>query len=293
MTHQNRRRLPRLQTLGLLLITLTALLASSCRSGRNAAGSNTGDYSQNTGKTLSQSQLKTMLNNLSDSYGTWSDVKIPLTLRLKSPKKISIGGTLTMQRDRSVHLSLRFLGMEVASLMVTQDSIFALYKLERLYFAESISDLLGGFPATVGNVQDLLLGRAFILGDTPLAPSRCTLAGTPQNWTITPSGSPSGMSYAFTLSTPTGNLESLTVTPATRKPLTAEYTDFATGPVGPFAATTLLTAAGGKTTLSAQLELNARRAEWNTGATKNWSTPKGYTRIKAADILKIVTKMAN
>ena len=286
MTHQNRRRLPRLQTLGLLLITLTALLASSCRSGRNAAGSNTGDYSQNTGKTLSQSQLKTMLNSLSDSYGSWSDVKIPLTLRLKSPKKISIGGTLTMQRDRSVHLSLRFLGMEVASLMVTQDSIFALYKLERLYFAESISDLLGGFPATVGNVQDLLLGRAFILGDTPLA-------GTPENWTITPSGSPSGMSYAFTLSTPTGNLESLTVTPATRKPLTAEYTDFATGPVGPFAATTLLTAAGGKTTLSAQLELNARRAEWNTGATKNWSTPKGYTRIKAADILKIVTKMAN
>lgn len=289
MTHQNRRRLPRLQTLGLLLITLTALLASSCRSGRNAAGSNTGDYSQNTGKTLSQSQLKTMLNSLSDSYGTWSDVKIPLTLRLKSPKKISIGGTLTMQRDRSVHLSLRFLGMEVASLMVTQDSIFALYKLERLYFAESISDLLGGFPATVGNVQDLLLGRAFILGDTPLAPSRCTLAGNSENWTITPSG----MSYAFTLSTPTGNLESLTVTPGSRKPLTAEYTDFATGPVGPFAATTLLSATGGKTTLSAQLELNARRAEWNTGATKNWSTPKGYTRIKAADILKIVTKMAN
>ena len=30
-----------------------------------------------------------------------------------------------------------------------------------------------------------------------------------------------------------------------------------------------------------------------TGSTKNGSTPKGYTRIKAADILKIVTKMAN
>ncbi len=94
-----------------------------------------------------------------------------------------------MQRDRSVHLSLRFLGMEVASLMVTQDGIFALYKLERLYFAESISDLLGGFPTTVGNVQDLLLGRAFILGDTPgtltLHPRR-----HPQNWTITPQAAP-------------------------------------------------------------------------------------------------------
>ena len=68
MTHQNRRRLPRLQTLGLLLITLTALLASSCRSGRNAAGSNTGDYSQNTGKTLSQSQLKTTANRDKTSF---------------------------------------------------------------------------------------------------------------------------------------------------------------------------------------------------------------------------------
>ena len=92
------------------------------------------------------------------------------------------------------------------------------------------------------------------------------------------------MSYAFTLSTPTGNLKSLTVTPGSRKPLTAEYTDFATGPVGPFAATTLPQRHRRQTTLSAQLELNARRAEWNTGATKNWSTPKGYTRIKAADI---------
>ncbi|MDE5690514.1 MAG: hypothetical protein K2I38_07480 [Duncaniella sp.] len=87
MTHPNLRRLPRLRTLGLLLITLTALLASSCRSGRNAAGSSAGDYGQSSGKTLSQSELKTMLNGLSDSYGTWSDVKIPLTLRLKSPKR--------------------------------------------------------------------------------------------------------------------------------------------------------------------------------------------------------------
>ena len=95
-----------------------------------------------------------------------------------------------MQRDRSVHLSLRFLGMEVASLMVTRDSIFALYKLERLYFAESISDLLGGFPATVGNVRDLLLGRAFILGDTPRHPHAAPSPAPPKTGPSPPQAAP-------------------------------------------------------------------------------------------------------
>lgn len=278
----------RLRNFGLLLIGIAAILTSSCHSGRSAAGR--GDsYEQTSGGNLSQSELKTRLTDLSQSYGAWNDVKIPLTMRLKSPKKFSIGGTLTMKRGDNIHLSLRFLGMEVASLMVTQDSIFALYKLEKLYFAESIKDLFGGFPATVDNVQDLLLGRAFILGDSPLTASRCSLGGDRYNWTITPDGSPKGMSYTFTVDTPTGNLESLSVTPGNRKPITAEYSDFATGPTGPFAATTLLSASGAKLTLSAELDLNARRAEWNTGASKTWTTPKGYTRVTAAEIMKIAT----
>lgn len=277
----------RSRSFGLLLITLSALLTVSCRSGRSATGS--GDSYEPSGSSLSQSALKTRLTTLSDSYGDWTDLKAPLTLRLKSPKKLSISGTLTMKRGENIHLSLRFLGIEMASMMVTQDSIFALYKLEKLYFAESLTDLLGGFPATVENVQDLLLGRAFILGDTPLSASRCKLEGDRFNWTITPEGSPKGMSYTFTVDTGTDRLESLTVTPGSRKPMTAEYSDFSKGPFGPFAATTLLTASGASTTLSAELDINANRSEWNTGAAKTWTAPKGYTRVTAAQIMKIAS----
>lgn len=280
--------LSRLRTPGLLLIMLTALLTASCHSGRSVAGSGS-SYESHSGKALPQSELKKLLTGLESSYSSWDDVKVPVTLRLKSPKKFSIGGTMTMQRDRSLHLSLRFLGMEVAALMVTQDSIFALYKLEKLYFAESISDLLGGFPATVSNVQDLLLGRPFILGDSKLTASRCKLEGGNDSWTITPTGSPDGMSYSFTVDTPTGNIESLSVTAGSRKPTTAEYSDFSTSPSGPFAGSSTLTASTSRLTLSAEIDLNARRAEWDTGASRTWATPKGYTRVTAAEIMHIVS----
>ncbi len=101
------------------------------------------------------------------------------------------------------------------------------------------------------------------------------------------------MSYAFTLSTPTGNLKSLTVTPAAANRSQPNTPTSPPAPSAPSPPPPSPQRHRRQTTLSAQLELNARRAEWNTGATKNWSTPKGYTRIKAADILKIVTKMAN
>lgn len=278
----------RLRTCGIVLTILTAMLVVSCHSGRTASGSGS-DYEQTSAKALSRSQLKDLLGKLEGSYGMWDDVKVPVTLRLKSPKKFSIGGTLSMKRGENIHLSLRFLGMEVAALMVTQDSIFALYKLEKLYFAESISDMLGGFPATVSNVQDLLLGRAFMLGTSRLGASDCRLSGDSRSWTIEPSHSPKDMSYDFTVDTPTGNIEKLTVNLPSRKPITADYSDFTVSAIGPMAATTLITASGAKTTLCGELNLNARRAEWGSGAVRNWTVPKGYTRVKAADIMKIVS----
>lgn len=284
MTSEIFRSGRRLTPAALLLAILLPLISVSCRSGKSA-GASSGAYQPSATAALSARELNDLFGKLEGSYLGWEEMKVPVNLSLKSPKRFNVGGTLTMVRNQSIHLSLRFFGMEVASVMVTQDSIFALYKLEKIYFAESIADLLGGFPATVGNVQDMLLGRPFVLGEDAIRLSDCRLEGTAATWSITPSRSPFGMSYDFTVDTPSGCVELLTVNVPSRAPITAEYSEFASSATGPLAGTTLISAPTSRGTFSGELELNPRKAEWGKGYARSWSVPRGYTRVKAADIL--------
>ena len=231
-----------------LLTAVLSVMTTGCHSSRTGVVSG-GGYEFNSAKSLSQGELKELFNSLENSYTEWESMKMPVTLSLRSPKNVSIGGTLSMERNRSIHMSFRFLGMEVASLMVTEDSIYAAYKLERIYFAESIRDLMGGFPATVGNVQDMILGRPFVLGENNVALSQCTLAGNGATWTITPDRSPMSMK-------------------------------------GPMAGNTSISAKTSKTTFTGEITLNPRKADWGKGYGKSWTVPKGYARVHAEDIIK-------
>ena len=269
------------------LIMVFAFVVVSCRSGRQAVDSD--DYHQDSSAALSPKRLKTMLGELEAGYGNWEDVRMPVTLRLKNPGGMSINGSMSMKRGESVYLSLRVFGMEVASLMVTQDSVFGLYKLKKIYFAECVSDMSGGFPMTVSNVQDLMLGRAFALGAVSLEDMKCDLRGNGREWTVKPGYSPKDISYEFTVDTPTGNLERLSVELPSRKPITVEYSDFSTTDVGPVAGKTEFTASTSKIVMSGEMELNLRKAEWNKGKVGKWSEPYGYKRVRASEILKMLS----
>lgn len=285
MTEIHQRHIRFTHIYATFIIAVMALLTAGCHSSRSGVVTG-GDYNIADSEPLSKKTLDELFVNLENSYSEWDGVKMPVTLNLISPKNMSIGGTLTMERDRSVHLSFRFFGMEVASVMVTSDSIYAAYKVEKIYFAESISDLLGGFPATVGNVQDLLLGRPFMLGENSISRGLCQLSGTGAAWTISPDRNPMGMSYDFTIDTPTGNVELLTVNLPSRQPIVADYSDFAISETGPMAGVTAISAKSGNTRFAAEITLNPRKAEWGKGLGKTWSVPKGYRRVLAADILK-------
>lgn len=271
----------------ILLTIVMSIVTTSCRSS-HSTGSTGSDYADTTSvaQTLTQNRLKELFGQLESGYTEWTDVKIPVTLTLNSPKSFSINGTLSMERNRSIHLSFRFFGMEVASLMVTTDSVYAVYKMDRIYLAESLGDFLGGFPATVGNVQDLLLGRPFVLGEDSARLSQCRLAGDGSKWVISPKHSPSGIGYDFTVDTPTGSIESLTVTLPSRRPVSVRYFGVETTASGAMASLASVTIESSKSALEGEISLSPRKSVWDKGNAKTWSVPRGYKRVRLAEILE-------
>lgn len=69
-----------------------------------------------------------------------------MNVSLKLPKRISASGTMTMTRGKDISISMRVLGIEVATLYITGDSVIALDKWHKYYLAESVESLLGGCP---------------------------------------------------------------------------------------------------------------------------------------------------
>lgn len=90
--------------------------------------------------------------------GEWQNVVMPVRITLRSPKNISFSGRATMIRDSVINLSMRVLGMEVASVNVTADSVWFADRFHKYVFSESTQRVLGSHQLTMGQMQDILFG---------------------------------------------------------------------------------------------------------------------------------------
>jgi hypothetical protein len=127
-------RIAALSAVALLILTL-----SSCHATKSAETKSGGDTA------------------VAEQTSKWSDVYIPVKVELTEPSRMSISGRATMVRDRSVYLSLRMLGMEVATVYIDADSIFATEKLHKQMLAVGYEATVGN-RLTIGQLQDVLLG---------------------------------------------------------------------------------------------------------------------------------------
>ena len=138
-----------------VMLTVLAPLAG-CKSGGSPGSVQAGPYG---------SSAATLANHLKQQADTpWTALSVPVSLKVSDSGLPTVSGTMTMVRDSEIRITLRLLGFEVGAARVTADSVYAYVKVQRIYMAESIADIMGGFPATTGNLQSLLLGRLFTLG---------------------------------------------------------------------------------------------------------------------------------
>ncbi len=228
---------------------------------------------------------------LASTYSAdWTDVKLPVTIRTSAPMNFKISGVATIIRNRSIHLSLRMLGFEVGVLQIDGDSVFAAIKPQKRYVAESVSEMLHGFPATVGNLQSLLLGQLFVPGTSSLQGDSFILENAddpdlPQAFLLTPQVDLRGVAATFVANGGTvPYLMALTASGGQSYALCLYSTPTST-PAGAVSDTCEISAEIGSHSLQATLTFDFNKAQWNTGIVPRRITTKGYTRIPASSLL--------
>lgn len=219
----------------------------------------------------------------------WQKLKVPMTLRLSSPKSLSVSGQATMVYNKSVTISLRFFGMEIGLIHLTADSVIALDKYNKRYVAESLHKFMGGFPVNMANVQSLLIGQPFLLGSTN-SPSKefdKFEADYDNNiLTLIPLKQPAGVEYGFSFDSAL-QLTRLIVKAGSNHPVNIDYRDSRQTKAGAFAEEVSIEATAGKTPVAATIEWKPSKAKWDADVEPRAVTiPSNYQRIDTSKLLK-------
>lgn len=279
-----------MRLLYMLVVAMMSVYMASCRTSRN------GTYATASGNPdvmISVSDARVALRQTVAAYGEWERVKIPLTVRIASPKQLSVGASIEMQRGEYIYISMRYLGVEVCSMWATSDSVTVVDRMHKCYVSEPVSGFLGGFPVNVSNLQDLFLGRVFVLGQSEVVSKNITAGeidtGMSGNYIFVPESVSDKLEYGFSLSDVNG-LMSFMVQAGDHDPVKCFYGNPAVTGFGPVASDLKINAVAGKTGIDATLEYNISKIKWNTEVKKReLDIPGGYRRIPASDVMRMMS----
>lgn len=241
--------------------------------------------------------------DLAATYGTWTDVSMPVRLQLTAPKNLSISGTAKMRRNEFIHISVRFFGIEVGSLYADNDSVQIYAKaFDDIYYAESLGVLSQRFGLTLGDLQSLMLGQAFNAGSGTIkatdaagfdiADAGDIIGAGVDAFSFSPKKLPQGIEWQYIAAVESGAapvLAALTVKPQGAGKLVCVFGAPEATPAGAVA-TSLEAAAtlnGREVGLACRLTLE--NAKWNAGV--KVSRPKisaKARRVDKATLLKML-----
>ncbi len=270
-----------------LIITLVMLM-TACGTAKKATVTNpTGNTTQ---QTTVQTQTTAHYDEIIATLGTWQTMQTGGSLTIDVGSSFSSGVQVRMVRDEAIFISLRpMLGIEVGRLLITADSIYVIDKVHKRYAAEKVSLLTAGLPITVSTVQDMFLGRPFIIGQGTLNQAnkeKATLTNDGAVSVLTPNDKYKGYSYVFTFNK-SHNITSLNITPASASTSAYQvrYSNVKKTTAGNIAHTFRANGTVGKKRLT--FELNYNNIEWNGSVKIDHSLPSSYSRVNANQLLNL------
>lgn len=247
---------------------------------------------------MSAEKLRTAIAD--DMAGQWQAVSMPVKLSLLAPVNGSLSGRATLIRDKQIYISLRMLGIEVAYLYADSDSIYAVDKFHRYYFADETKSLSLRYGVTLANIQDLLTGRPFLLGGSSISKDNIErfephdVVYGQQTATLLEPHNPTPLKSMYVATTADDGLPttlSYAVEVTDSCDLICHYGTPVRTPYGsiPSEATVSLTTPN--ISPSIRITWSVKQARWNEKASAiNFNPPKGYTRIAAEQLLSIFGK---
>lgn len=271
----------------LLLILFVLLLLGGCRTQKETVSSP---------RRMAVQHRQTRVDSLMASYPDWVSFygKGNATIALPA-QNISLSSPVlvTLVKDRELQVSLRpFLGLEMARLRVTTDSVFAVVKASQCYLAESLADVGAAVhtPVTFEMIQSMLLGRVFALGGD-VEPERMLQITDRQDeqWKLSPRRKDRVYDYGFELDgfrlaaffagLHTGG-KSITVG-------YGRYTD-----IGGREVPLLIEAAfeGQGRRIEASLDYNASSVRWDRNQPAAFPGYAGYKRVHLGSLLNVLLK---
>ena len=224
-------------------------VTGACHSSKKAATEN-GTVVNIVSPEISLDEFREIICSKATGYGKWEYVKIPVTVRLRQPKEMSIGGTAWMRRDSSIVISLKYMGFEVGSMSLTNDSVTVIDKMHKSFMAERLDKFLGGM--------------------------------------VVPSDQPSNAGYGFRFS-PAAILYGVIMQAGQHEPVTVSYGGSTVSPEGTVVKEVSVTARAGKTPIEATLEWNLNKMRWNDPSQHRTVRPgKNYKRLDSSQIPRIL-----
>ncbi len=223
------------------------------------------------------------------TLGNWQTMQTSGNIKLSAGSSFSSAIQVRMVRDQAIFISLRpMLGIEVGRLLITADSLYAVDKVHKRYIAEKVSLLTSGIPVTVSDVQDMFLGRPFILGKGTLnetLKSQVTVGET-SPLVLTANESYKGYGYVFNFDK-AGRIASLNIAP-TKSAAAAyqvKYSDVRGTSAGNIAHSIIADATIENKKMA--LSLTYKNIEWNGNVKIDRSLPNGYSRMSARDLFSL------
>ena len=269
-----------------ILILLVASL-TACGTFKKA---NTSQPDVNTTGQTQQGESYDAFTAIVSTLGEWQTLQTGGNISLKGGNNFSSSVQVRMVRDKAIFISLRpVLGIEVGKLLITADSLYAVDKVHKRYIAEKVSILTSGIPVTVSDVQDIFLGRPFIIGQGSLNDGhKATVTVTNEHnaTVLTPKEHYKGYGYSFTFDK-SNRITSLDIIPSgsTTPAYQVKFSDVKPTTAGNIAHGINVDATVDKMKMA--FSLSYKNIDWNKQVNIDRNIPSGYKRMDAASLFSL------
>lgn len=270
----------------IVILLVMAALMTACGTAKKAALPDTTTTSPTTPTTATADPINAIIATIGD----WQTMQTSGNIQLSAGSSFSSSIQVRMLRDQAIYISLRpVLGIEVGKLIITADSLYAVDKVHKRYIAEKVSLLTSGIPVTVKEVQDIFLGRPFIIGKGTLDKDNKGVMNVTQEGkatTLSPIEHYKGYGYTFTFDK-SNRITSLDIVPegSTTPAYQVKYSDVRSTTTGPIAHDINASANIEKKKMA--ISLSYKNIEWNGKVKIDMGIPGNYSRMSARDLLSM------